>query len=213
MSELTVTEIFYSIQGESRTSGYPTVFIRLTGCPIRCSYCDTSYAFAGGEKYTIDQVIDNIANFGATYVTVTGGEPLAQVNSLMLMQKLCDQGYNVSVETGGMFPIDNVDERVSIVLDIKTPGSNEMHSNLVENYAKLRKHDQIKFVVCDEDDFDWSCSIIEKHKLLDVCEIYFSPSYQEIEEKELAQLLLKSKLPARMQLQMHKKIWGDIPGV
>lgn len=212
MAQLKINEIFYSLQGEAKTVGLPTVFIRLTGCPIRCSYCDTDYAFFAGVDYSIDEIIKQVSQYNAKYITVTGGEPLAQPAVHDLMQQLCDLQYSVSIETGGMLPIEQIDNRVSVVLDIKTPGSNEMQSNLVANYQLLQHNDQVKFVVCDAEDFAWAVDIIKQYQLLEKCEVLISPSYQELDEAELAELVLASKLPVRMQIQLHKFLWGDAKG-
>ncbi len=212
MSKIKIDEIFYSIQGESNTIGFPTVFIRLTGCPIRCSYCDTSYAFYGGKDLSIEEILARVNSYGSKHVLVTGGEPLAQANTKELLKLLCDQNFHVSIETGGMLDISMIDPRVSIVLDIKTPGSNENHSNLVNNYSKLKTNDQIKFVICDFDDFIWSKDIVKRYNLLEKCEVIFSPSYGEVENHELADWVLEEKMPVRFQVQLHKVLWGDIRG-
>ena len=212
-STLRITEIFYSLQGETRLAGLPTVFIRLTGCPLRCQYCDTAYAFHGGKQQSLSAIIAKVADYQASYVTVTGGEPLAQPNSLLLIQQLCDLGYNVSLETSGALDISQVDSRVIKVLDIKTPGSKEVSKNLLSNFQYLHKMDQIKFVICDEDDYQWAKLFIVKHDLHKYCEILFSPSHLQLSNQELANWILRDRLKVRMQLQLHKYIWGDIPGV
>lgn len=210
---LRITEIFHSLQGESRSVGLPTVFVRLTGCPLRCQYCDTAYAFEGGSIVTLDDIAARVLELGADYVTVTGGEPLAQPNCLPLLTQLCDAGLSVSLETGGAMPIADVDERVSIVLDLKTPGSLEADRNLYDNISRLGKNDQVKFVICDRNDYDWSRSKLDQYDLVDKAgEILFSPSWNQVQPSELAQWVLDDHLPVRMQLQLHKLIWGDEPG-
>ena len=212
MHDLQISEIFYSLQGESRTLGHPTVFIRLTGCPIRCSYCDTKYAFSGGQSFSIDSILQKVATFSTKYVLVTGGEPLAQDNTIMLLSKLCDLGYEVSLETGGMLDVSKVDDRVSKILDVKTPGSNENESNLVGNYQYLTGHDQVKFVICDENDYNWAKEFVSQNMSDALYEISFSPSYGELEEVKLADWILKDQLPVRFQSQLHKSLWGDVAG-
>lgn len=210
---LRITEIFHSLQGESRSVGLPTVFVRLTGCPLRCQYCDTAYAFEGGSIVSLDDIVARVQELGAAYVTVTGGEPLAQPNCLPLLTQLCDAGLSVSLETGGAMPIAGVDERVSIVLDLKTPGSLEADRNLYDNIARLGKKDQVKFVICDRNDYDWSRSKLDQYDLIDKAgEILFSPSFNQVKPAELAQWVLDDGLRVRMQLQLHKLIWGDEPG-
>jgi len=209
-----LTEIFHSLQGEARTVGRPTVFVRLTGCPLRCTYCDTAYAFEGGKLHSLDSVLSQVAEHSADYVTVTGGEPLAQPAAIQLMQRLCDAGYQVSLETGGAMPIDDVDDRVSIVLDLKTPASGECDRNLLANVPLLRPKDQVKFVICDRGDYEWSKAQVHMHDLGSrVDDILFSPSYEELAPALLAQWVLEDRLKVRMQLQLHKQIWGDEKGV
>jgi len=209
-----LTEIFHSLQGEARTVGRPTVFVRLTGCPLRCTYCDTAYAFEGGKQHSLDSVLAQVAEHSADYVTVTGGEPLAQPAAIQLMQRLCDAGYQVSLETGGAMPIDDVDDRVSIVLDLKTPASGECDRNLLANVPLLRPKDQVKFVICDRGDYEWSKAQVHMHDLGSrVDDILFSPSYEELAAVLLAQWVLEDRLKVRMQLQLHKQIWGDKKGV
>ena len=209
-----LTEIFHSLQGEARTVGRPTVFVRLTGCPLRCTYCDTAYAFEGGKQHSLDSVLSQVAEHSADYVTVTGGEPLAQPAAIQLMQRLCDAGYQVSLETGGAMPIDDVDDRVSIVLDLKTPASGESDRNLLANVPLLRPKDQVKFVICDRGDYEWSKAQVHMHDLGSrVDDILFSPSYEELAPALLAQWVLEDRLKVRMQLQLHKQIWGDKKGV
>ncbi len=210
---LRITEIFHSLQGESRTVGIPTVFIRLTGCPLRCQYCDTAYAFEGGEILELEAIKRVLAEFDCNYVTVTGGEPLAQANCLKLLQQLCDADYEVSLETSGAMPIENVDKRVSIVMDLKTPASLEADKNRYENISHLKQGDQLKFVICDEKDYLWSKAKLDQYDLYSkVDEILFSPSFEEIEPALLAQWILRDKLKIRMQMQLHKQIWGSVAG-
>tara|TARA_B110000259_G_scaffold35085_1_gene39216 strand:- start:243 stop:893 length:651 start_codon:yes stop_codon:yes gene_type:complete len=212
-SSLRITEIFHSLQGETSTTGLPTVFVRLTGCPLRCSYCDTAYAFEGGSKMMLSEIMQTVTDFGARYVTVTGGEPLAQPQCLELLKDLCDAGYKVSLETSGAMPIDDVDNRVVKIVDLKTPGSGEVTRNLYENIPLLLPHDEVKFVICDRQDYDWSCMKMDELGLADrAAEILFSPSQGELTPKQLAQWILQDKLNVRMQIQTHKYIWGDQPG-
>ena len=212
-STLRITEIFHSLQGESKTVGIPTVFVRLTGCPLRCQYCDTAYAFDGGELIELDAIKAVLEEVGCDYVTVTGGEPLAQPNCLPLLELLCDAGYNVSLETSGAMPIEQVDERVSIVMDLKTPASKEVDKNRYENIAFLKPADQVKFVICDEKDYLWSKAKLDQYDLGGkVNEILFSPSFEEIEPAQLAEWILRDKLKIRMQMQLHKQIWGSVAG-
>lgn len=209
---LRITEIFYSLQGETRTVGLPTVFIRLTGCPLRCEYCDTAYAFHGGTAHSLEDVLLKVTSFSPRYITVTGGEPLAQKNCLDLLTLLCDKGYAVSLETSGALDISAVDPRVIKIMDIKTPGSQEANKNLFENIKFLQKQDQVKFVICDREDYEWSKQVIEAHDLTSYSEILFSPSYQQLSNQDLADWIIADNLPVRFQIQMHKYIWGDVPG-
>ncbi|MFT3741609.1 MAG: 7-carboxy-7-deazaguanine synthase QueE [Gammaproteobacteria bacterium] len=209
---LRLTEIFYSLQGETRTVGLPTVFIRLTGCPLRCQYCDTSYAFQGGKNYSLSQIIAEVAQYRARYVTVTGGEPLAQPACLDLLQQLCDAGYEVSLETSGALDVSQVDARVVKVVDIKTPGSQEVDKNHWENLQYLTAQDQVKFVICDEVDYQWAKTILNQYQLAERCEVLFSPSYHQLQNQQLADWILADRLPVRFQIQLHKTIWGDVPG-
>ena len=212
-AKLRITEIFYSLQGETSTVGIPTVFIRLTGCPLRCQYCDTAYAFDGGELMELDTIKAVLEEVGCGYVTVTGGEPLAQPNCLPLLEQLCDSGYNVSIETSGAMSIEQVDKRVSIVMDLKTPASKEVDKNRYENIAFLKPADQVKFVICDEKDYIWSKAQLDRYDLVaKVNEILFSPSFEEIEPVQLAEWILRDKLKIRMQMQLHKQIWGSVAG-
>ena len=209
---LVVNEIFYSLQGESSTTGIPTVFIRLTGCPLRCSYCDTAYAFHAGEKMSIKSILSGISRYRCRYVTVTGGEPLAQKDCNGLLELLCDEGYHVSLETGGAMPIQDIDDRVTKILDIKTPGSGENDRNRMENIACLSGKDQVKFVICDEADYIWSRNTVRDLQLIERCEILFSPSHGQLLPDLLADWILRDQFPVRMQIQLHKYLWGDVPG-
>jgi 7-carboxy-7-deazaguanine synthase len=212
VGRLRVTEIFYSLQGEARSVGWPTVFVRLTGCTLRCGYCDTAYAFHGGEWRDIEEILDQVAGYRTRHVTVTGGEPLAQRACHELLTLLCDRGYEVSLETSGAIDISGVDPRVVRVMDLKTPGSGEMHRNLDDNIARLRPSDQVKFVLCDRADYDWACGMLRRHELAKRCEVLFSPSYSDLPARQLADWILKDELPVRMQVQLHKLLWGDVPG-
>jgi len=209
---LKLTEIFLSVQGEARTVGWPTVFIRLTGCPLRCQYCDTAYSFYGGDWWNIDDILAEVARHGARHVCVTGGEPLSQKRCISLLRKLCDAGYEVSLETSGAIDIGDVDPRVSRVMDLKTPDSKEQHRNRLENIPLLTRHDQIKFVICSPVDYEWAKSMLIEHDLADRCEVLFSPSYTEIKPRDLAEWLLADKLPVRFQMQLHKQLWGEETG-
>ena len=209
---LKVSEIFYSLQGESLTAGIPTLFIRLTGCPLRCSYCDTEYAFSGGEWMTIDSILKHTEKSKADYVTVTGGEPLAQNRCLDLLHKLCDAGYRVSLETGGAHAIAKVDPRVTVVMDIKTPGSGEVDRNHYANIPRLRTDDQVKFVICNREDYDWAKTCLQKHRLNQRCNILFSPAWQRQDASKLAEWILADRLSVRMQVQLHKILWGEARG-
>jgi 7-carboxy-7-deazaguanine synthase len=209
---LRITEIFLSLQGEARAIGWPTVFVRLTGCPLRCQYCDTAYAFHGGEWRQIDDILAEVAGHGARHVCVTGGEPLAQKRCIGLLSRLCDAGYEVSLETSGAIDIADVDLRVSRVLDIKTPGSMEVHRNLWSNLPLLTPNDQVKFVICSREDYDWAKDIVAQHGLTQVCDVLFSPSFSQIKPSDLADWIVADKLPVRFQLQLHKILWNDEPG-
>ena len=212
-SSLRITEIFYSLQGESRTVGLPTVFVRLTGCPLRCVYCDTEYAFYGGEQRSLDEIVEAVRSYQPRYVTVTGGEPLAQSNCLPLLSALCDDGYEVSLETSGAMPIAEVDPRVVTVLDLKTPASGESARNDYGNIALLKPQDQVKFVICDRQDYEWSRFKLDEFALPGrVADILFSPSFDQQDATELAEWILADNLPVRLQLQLHKLLWQDTPG-
>ncbi|UZR29810.1 7-carboxy-7-deazaguanine synthase QueE [Methylococcus mesophilus] len=207
-----ITEIFFSLQGETRTVGLPTVFVRLTGCPLRCVYCDTTYAFSGGERMSIAEVVERVDGYGARHVTVTGGEPLAQKACLPLLAALCDQGYEVSLETGGAHDVSAVDPRVVRVVDLKTPGSGEVSRNLYGNIDALRAGDQLKFVITDQADYDWAVAKLNQYRLAERCEILFSPVAGSLDPAQLAEWILRDRLPVRFQLQLHKLLWGDSPG-
>ena len=209
---LRITEIFFSLQGESATVGYPTVFVRLTGCPLRCGYCDTGYAFKGGEWMALPGILEKVASYDTRYVTVTGGEPLAQPDCIPLLQQLCDAGYRVSLETSGALDMSAVDPRVIKVMDLKTPGSGEVERNHYENIPVLQPHDEVKFVICNRADYDWSVDMLRQHDLAKRCAVLFSPSQGELEATELANWILQDQLPVRMQIQLHKYLWGDEPG-
>jgi len=210
---LRITEIFHSLQGETSTVGIPTVFVRLTGCPLRCQYCDTAYAFSGGEMIDLSTVLDRVASFGARYVTVTGGEPLAQPACLPLLERLCDAGYVTSLETSGALDIGGVDPRVVRIVDLKTPASGECARNRWENVPLLTKRDQVKFVICDANDYAWARDATAEHDLPNrVGEVLFSPSHTELPAVQLAEWILRDRLPVRMQIQLHKVLWGNEPG-
>lgn len=205
-----IHEIFLSLQGEASRVGLPTVFVRLTGCPLRCGYCDTAYAFHGGESQALDQILTRVESYGVKRVTVTGGEPLAQKECLDLLTALCDQGYDVSLETSGAMDISTVDPRVSIILDIKTPGSGEMDKNLWANLPLLKAKDEVKLVLCDRADYDWAKQVLADHKM--ACQVLFSPVYSQLPPRELAEWIVADRLPVRFQLQLHKILWGEEPG-
>lgn len=209
---LRLTEIFHSLQGEARDVGRPTVFVRLTGCPLRCAYCDTAYAFHGGDWWSLDAILAEVAKYGARHVCVTGGEPLAQKRCLQLLERLCDAGYAVSLETSGALDVSRVDPRVSRVVDLKTPASGELKRNCLENLAHLTAHDQLKFVICDRADYDWSRALLAEHRLDAKCDVLFSPSYGQLPPTQLAEWILADRLPVRMQVQLHKLLWGETPG-
>jgi 7-carboxy-7-deazaguanine synthase len=209
---LRVNEIFHSLQGEADAVGFPTVFVRLTGCPLRCQYCDTEYAFHAGEWHDLDSIVNDVRGFGTRHVCVTGGEPLAQPNCQALLSRLCDLGLEVSLETSGALDIQAVDARVARVVDVKTPGSKESARNRVENFRHLTRRDQVKFVICSRGDYDWSKAYLAEHRLSERCQVLFSPSYTEVPPKSLAEWILADRLPVRFQLQLHKILWGDVPG-
>lgn len=210
---LRITEIFYSLQGETRTAGLPTVFVRLTGCPLRCQYCDTAYAFSGGELMPLDTIVERVADYRPRYVCVTGGEPLAQPGCIALLTRLCDAGYEVSLETSGALDVSAVDPRVSKVLDLKTPGSAEVGRNRYDNITLLTANDQVKFVICSREDYDWAVSKLIEYRLAERAgEVLFSPSHQQVSARVLADWIVADNLPVRLQLQLHKILWNDEPG-
>ncbi|MEM9621141.1 MAG: 7-carboxy-7-deazaguanine synthase QueE [Pseudomonadota bacterium] len=210
---LRITEIFLSLQGEANTVGRPTVFVRLTGCPLRCQYCDSAYAFSGGTQMSLDSIVAQVQTLGVNHVTVTGGEPLAQPGVHQLMRELCDMGLQVSLETSGALAVAEVDARVVKVVDFKTPASAECHRNMWDNVAHLQARDQVKFVICDEQDYQWAKLKADAYQLYDkVSDVLFSPSYEVLAARELADWIVRDRLPVRMQIQMHKLLWGDEPG-
>lgn len=214
MSRLRITEIFHSLQGESNTAGLPTVFVRLTGCPLRCQYCDTAYAFHGGDPRSLDDILETVAGYGARYVTVTGGEPLAQPACRELLKQLADAGYQVSLETSGALDIDGVDPRISVVMDLKTPGSGEVSRNLYDNIDRLKPIDQVKFVICDRQDYEWAAFKQTEYRLVErVADVLFSASHEQLAPHQLAEWILEDRLPVRLQIQLHKYLWGNKPGV
>lgn len=210
---LKIFEIFYSLQGESSRVGLPTVFVRLTGCPMRCVYCDTAYAFSGGSNMEIAEILAKVATFNTKFITVTGGEPLAQKECHELLKALCDAGYSVSLETGGAMDIAKVDQRVSIILDIKTPDSGETKHYVWGNLSHLSQKDEIKVVLCSRADYDWAKALLKEQKLAEKCPVLFSPVYSQVNPTDLAQWVLEDQLPVRMQVQLHKILWGEKPGV
>lgn len=211
---LKITEVFYSIQGESSLAGYPTVFIRLTGCPLRCQYCDSEYAFYGGERIAIDDLVAQAQAYKTQHICVTGGEPLAQPDCLVLLTALCDAGFIVSLETSGAMDITAVDERVHIIMDLKTPDSGEVNRNRLDNIASLNKKDEIKFVLCSRQDYEWAAFKIDQYQLVDrVGSVYLSPSFGQVQAEAIAQWMLDDQLNVKLQTQLHKTLWGDKPGV
>lgn len=209
---LRVTEIFLSVQGESSLVGWPTVFVRLTGCPLRCTWCDTAYAFSGGEAMDLAQVLETVAGFGVRHVCVTGGEPLAQKACLPLLTALCDAGHCVSLETSGALDIVGVDPRVARIMDLKAPGSGEVGRNRWENLGVLTGHDEVKIVVADAADYAWARRCIAEHGLTERCPVLLSPVQGRLEPATLAEWILRDRLPVRFQLQLHKVLWGNTPG-
>jgi 7-carboxy-7-deazaguanine synthase len=209
---LRITEIFLSLQGESSTVGLPTVFVRLTGCPLRCVYCDTTYAFKGGENRSIDAIVDEVLSYGVQHVTVTGGEPLAQKRCINLLSALCDKGLSVSIETSGAIDVSEIDPRVMKVMDLKTPSSGEIARNLMSNLEHLNAHDEVKFVIGDQVDYDWSVEQLKTHAIDQRCKVLFSPVQGQFLPTELADRIVADRLPVRFQLQLHKLLWGDKPG-
>jgi 7-carboxy-7-deazaguanine synthase len=213
VAQLKIFEIFYSLQGESSRVGLPTIFIRLSGCPMRCHYCDTAYAFQGGVMMDMDDIMETIKKYDTHYVTVTGGEPLAQKEVLSLLKVLADQNYDVSLETGGGISIKEVDPRIKIILDIKTPESGEEKKNHWENLNLIHAKDEIKFVLCSREDYDWAKKILDQYKLTERCHVLFSPVYQKLNTTDLGNWILQDQLPVRLQIQLHKLLWGEKPGV
>jgi len=211
-NRLKITEIFYSLQGEADSVGFPTVFVRLTKCPLHCQFCDTAYAFHGGEWLSQDEVLAKVAEWSPRHVCVTGGEPLAQKSCLPLLAALCDAGYRVSLETSGALPIDGVDPRVTRVVDVKTPGSREEQRNRYADLAVLRADEQVKFVICDRADYDWARAKLDELGLTRNCTVLFSPSADQLRPRDLADWILADRLPVRFQLQLHKVLWGNVPG-
>jgi 7-carboxy-7-deazaguanine synthase len=211
-ARLRISEIFFSLQGEADAVGWPTVFVRLTGCPLRCVWCDTAYAFHGGEWRTLDEILSNVAAYGARHVCVSGGEPLAQKRCIALLARLCDAGYDVSLETSGALDVGAVDARVSKVVDLKAPGSGEVSRNLWSNIAQLRAHDQVKIVIADRDDYEWARARIADYDIAARCTVLFSPVYGKLEPRTLAEWILADRLPVRFQMQLHKALWGETPG-
>ena len=212
MTRLKITEIFHSLQGEADTVGIPTVFVRLTGCPLRCQYCDTAYAFHGGEWWDVDAILARVRELGAQYVCVTGGEPLAQKSCLELLTRLCDAGLRVSIETGGAMSLEGVDPRVVLVVDVKTPASGEEARNRYTELASLTAKDQVKFVICDRGDYEWSRGKVQELSLDKRCGVLFSPSHEQLPARALADWILQDRLPVRFQVQLHKYLWGNLPG-
>jgi 7-carboxy-7-deazaguanine synthase len=211
-TRLRINEIFHSLQGEADAVGFPTVFVRLTGCPLRCSYCDTEYAFHAGDWLDFDAILAKVRGYGARHVCVTGGEPLAQPNCLGLLVRLCDAEFQVSLETSGALDVSAVDPRVWRVIDVKTPASNESARNRIENFGGLTQRDQLKFVIGSRDDYEWSKRFVHEHALAERCRLLFSPSYGQLAPTTLAEWILQDRLPVRFQLQLHKILWGDVPG-
>jgi 7-carboxy-7-deazaguanine synthase len=212
MPRLKLTEIFYSLQGEADTAGMPTTFVRLTGCPLRCQYCDTAYAFHGGDWWELPAILARVAELGGRHVCVTGGEPLAQKNCLELLQRLCADGYRVSLETSGAMPLSDIDARVVLVVDVKTPGSGEEARNRYDELARLTSKDLVKFVICSRADYDWSVAKLRELGLDSRCSVLFSPSHEQLSARELADWVLQDRLPVRFQIQLHKYLWGNVPG-
>lgn len=209
---LRITEIFLSLQGETSRAGLPTVFVRLTGCPLRCLYCDTAYAFHGGTTMTIEAILSSVRGHGVRYVTVTGGEPLAQKGTLELLAALADGGYSVSLETSGALDVAGVDPRVARIVDIKTPASGESHKNRWSNLDHLGTGDELKFVLCGEADYAWAKQLLAERRLASICPVLFSPSWDDLPAATLAEWILRDRLPVRMQVQLHKILWGEERG-
>jgi 7-carboxy-7-deazaguanine synthase len=211
-ARLRITEIFRSLQGEGDAVGFPTIFVRLTGCPLRCKYCDTAYAFSGGQWWDVEAIVARVRELDARHVCVTGGEPLAQRNCLPLLTQLCDAGFEVSLETSGALPVGEVDARVRRVVDVKTPGSGEMERNLLDQLSTLGDRDQIKFVICDRDDYEWCRALLVERGLPARAMVLFSPSYEQLPARQLADWILEDRLPVRLQIQLHKLLWGNEAG-
>jgi len=212
MLRLKITEIFRSLQGEADTAGVPTVFVRLTGCPLRCQYCDTAYAFHGGEWWALEDILARVRELETHHVCVTGGEPLAQRNCLALLTELCEAGLRVSLETSGALSLEGVDPRVVLVVDVKTPASGEEARNRYVELERLQPKDLVKFVVCDRDDYEWSRAKVSDLKLAERCSVLFSPSHEQLPARDLADWILEDRLPVRLQIQLHKYLWGNVPG-
>lgn len=212
MLRLKITEIFHSLQGEADTAGIPTVFVRLTGCPLRCQYCDTAYAFHGGRWWTLDEILARVLELGARHVCVTGGEPLAQRGCLELLRELCERGLRVSLETSGAMSLAGIDPRVIRVVDVKTPGSGEEARNRYDELARLLPQDIVKFVICGREDYEWSRAQLAALGLTGRCQVLFSPSHEELPARDLADWILEDHLPVRLQIQLHKYLWGNVPG-
>jgi 7-carboxy-7-deazaguanine synthase len=212
MTRLRITEIFHSLQGEADTVGVPTVFVRLTGCPLRCQYCDTAYAFHGGEWWELPAILERVRQYDTRYVCVTGGEPLAQKGCMVLLDALCEAGFRVSLETSGAMPLAGVDPRVIKVVDVKTPGSGEESRNRYGELVRLTAHDQVKFVICDRSDYEWSRAKLRELSLPPGCTVLFSPSHEQLAARDLADWILADRLPVRFQIQLHKYLWGNVPG-
>lgn len=211
-TRLKVTEIFHSLQGEADSAGVPTTFVRLTGCPLRCQYCDTAYAFQGGTWWELEQILERVQSLGSRYVCVTGGEPLAQKGCLELLRRLCEVGARVSIETSGAMSLAGMDQRVVRVVDVKTPASGEAHRNRYGELEALGARDQVKFVICDRGDYDWSVSKVRELGLAERCTVWFSPSHEQLPARDLAEWILADRLPVRLQIQLHKILWGNTPG-
>lgn len=209
---LRINEIFFSLQGETSRAGLPTVFVRLTGCPLRCQYCDTAYAFSEGRNMSLQEIMQQVARYNTRYVTVTGGEPLAQRQCINLLRLLCDAGYSVSLETSGALDVGEVDARVMKIVDIKTPASGEESRNMWSNLSHLNAQDEIKFVICSDADYQWAKEVLQQHRLVEKCEVLFSPSQGQMSPTDLANLILQDQLPVRMQVQLHKILWGNVAG-
>lgn len=212
VSRLKITEIFYSLQGEADTAGIPTTFVRLTGCPLRCQYCDTAYAFHGGTWWTVEAILDRVKSLGTKYVCVTGGEPLAQKSCIELLGRLVERGYRTSLETSGAMSLAEVDPRVVLVVDVKTPGSGEVSRNRYDELARLQPKDLVKFVICGREDYEWSRAKVAELALAERCTVLFSPSHEQLPARTLADWILEDRLPVRFQIQLHKYLWGNVPG-